>query len=87
VIPHVVNEAARRFRDRVAFVGPDGDELSYIDLYHRSVATARQLAGRGVGIGDVVALAMPSSLDYVIAYLASAHLGAVTAGVNPRLGA
>jgi acyl-CoA synthetase (AMP-forming)/AMP-acid ligase II len=84
VIAGIVREAARRFRDRVAFVGPDGDELTYIDLYQRSEAAAARLAAAGVRVGDVVALQIPSGLDYVIAYLGAARLGAITAGVNPR---
>ena len=43
------------------------------------------LARRGVRAGDVVALALPSTPDYVIAYGALAKLGAITAGVNPKL--
>ena len=65
MIPGVVREAARRFRDRVALVAPDGAELTYIDLFAHSEAVAAGLARRGVRPGDVVALALPSSLDYV----------------------
>src|ERR687897_319351 len=46
---------------------------------------AAGLAARGVGEGDRVALRLPSAPAYVIAYAAAAKLGAVTAGVNPRL--
>src|SRR5205814_109121 len=42
---------------------------------------------RGVGEGDVVALVLPTIPEYVIAYLAAAKVGAVTAGVNTRLSA
>jgi acyl-CoA synthetase (AMP-forming)/AMP-acid ligase II len=84
VIGGVVREAARRFRDRVALVNHEGAELTYIDLFVHSEAVAAGLAERGVTQGDVVALALPSSFDYVIAYLANARLGAITTGVNPR---
>ncbi len=84
MIPGVVREAARRFRDRVAVVSHEGTELTYFDLYHHSEAVAAGLAERGVRQGDVVALALPSGFDYVIAYLATARLGAITTGVNPR---
>jgi acyl-CoA synthetase (AMP-forming)/AMP-acid ligase II len=84
LIPGVVEEAARRFRDRVALVDASGAELTYFDLYHHSESVAAGLLARGVGLGDVVALALPSSLDYVIAYLAAARVGAITAGINPR---
>ena len=86
MIPGVVQEAARLFRDRVAFVSADGVELTYFDLFHLSEAVAAGLLARGVGPGSVVALALPSGLDYVIAYLASARLGAIATGINPRFG-
>ena len=35
--------------------------------------------------GDVVALRLPSGADYLIAYGAAAKLGAITAGINPKL--
>lgn len=85
MIPGIVQEAARRFRDRVAIVAPDG-EATYLDLYHRSEAAAATLHAQGVRPGDVVAIDLPSSLAYVIAYLAAARLGAITTGINPRFG-
>ncbi|MFL6239859.1 MAG: class I adenylate-forming enzyme family protein [Actinomycetes bacterium] len=79
-------EAARRFGDRVAFV--DGQEsLTYAGLDQRSDEVAAGLTARGVGFGDVVALALPTALDYPICYLAAAKLGAITAGINKRLSA
>src|SRR5690606_21247568 len=47
---------------------------------------AVQLRRRGLGAGDVVALMLPSGIDYAICYAAAALLGAVTTGINPRLG-
>ena len=43
------------------------------------------LSRRGIVLGSVVALTLPSVPEYVIAYAALAKVGAVTAGVNPRL--
>jgi acyl-CoA synthetase (AMP-forming)/AMP-acid ligase II len=40
----------------------------------------------GVGFGDVVALMLPSSIDYAICYQGAMRVGAVTTGLNPRLG-
>ena len=78
-------EAARRFGDHPALLGADGTPLSYTDLDRRSDEVAAGLGRRGVGPGSVVALTLPSTADYVIAYAALAKVGAVTAGVNPRL--
>jgi acyl-CoA synthetase (AMP-forming)/AMP-acid ligase II len=41
----------------------------------------------GVGPGTVVCLLLPSSIDYMVCYAASLRLGAITSGVNLRLGA
>ena len=86
MIAGVVREAATRFRDQVAFVAPDGYDVTYFDLFHLSDAVAVGLVRRGVEPGDVVSLVLRSSPDYVIAYLGAARMGAITAGVNPRLG-
>lgn len=80
-----VVEAARRYSDRPAVVAPDHWALSYIDLDRLSDEVAAGLVDHGVGAGDVVALLLPSSPDYLVAYVAAAKIGAVTAGVNPRL--
>src|SRR2546428_153189 len=38
----------------------------------------------GIGRGDVVALLLPSTPFYLVAYLAAARLGAITTGINVR---
>ncbi len=48
---------------------------------------AALFAERGVGRGDVVCLLLPSSIEYPVCYAAALRLGAVTSGINPRLGA
>jgi acyl-CoA synthetase (AMP-forming)/AMP-acid ligase II len=85
VLAATVREAARRFGDLVAFVDPDGSTVSYAELDRRSDAVAAGLAARGVGEGDRVVLQLPSDSGYVAVYAAAAKLGAITAGVNPRL--
>lgn len=80
-----VREAARRFGPRAAFVDPDGSRLSYAELDQRSDEVAAGLLATGVGPGDVVLLRLPSEVTYVVAYAAAAKVGAITAGVNPRL--
>ena len=47
---------------------------------------AAHFAERGVGPGAVVALVLPSSIDYAICYQAAMRLRAITTGINPRLG-
>lgn len=81
----VVAQAGRTFTGRPAVVAAAGWSLSYQQLDALSDEVAAGLQRRGIGAGDVVALVMPSSPDYLAAYLAVAKLGAVTAGINPRL--
>jgi acyl-CoA synthetase (AMP-forming)/AMP-acid ligase II len=80
-----VRAAAARFGDRAAFVDPDGTRVSYADLHARSDAVGAGLLAEGVGPGDVVLLQLPSDSRYVVAYAAAAKVGAIAAGVNPRL--
>jgi len=80
-----VREAARRFGPRPAFVDPDGSHLTYADLDRHSGEVAAGLLAAGVGPGDVVLLRLPSDSTYVVAYAGAAKVGAITAGVNPRL--
>jgi acyl-CoA synthetase (AMP-forming)/AMP-acid ligase II len=85
VLDRVVREAARRFGDAPAFAAAAGWPLSYRQLDRLSDEAAAGLARRGVGAGDILGLALPSTPEYIVAYVAAAKLGAITAGVNSRL--
>ena len=80
-----IAHAAREFRDRPAMYASTGWHFSFHDLDRLTDEAAVGLSRRGVNAGDVVALALPSTPDYVVAYGALAKLGAITAGVNPKL--
>ncbi len=78
-------EAARRFPDAVAIEAAGGWTLSFGLLDRLADEVAVALAeDHGVTEGDLVTLLLPSTPEYVVAYVALARLGAVTAGVNPR---
>jgi acyl-CoA synthetase (AMP-forming)/AMP-acid ligase II len=85
MLPVTAGEAGRRFADATAYIAPDGWALSYRDLDRVSDELAAGLAQRGVTAGDVLALVLPPSPEYPVAYLAAAKLGAITAGINTRL--
>ena len=72
---HAPDAEAFRYRD---------ERLTYRDWDHLADRLAAAFAARGVGRGSVVALLLPSTPFYLVAYLAAARLGAVTAGVNAR---
>src|SRR4051794_13977209 len=79
-----IPEAARRFGSTTAFLAADGWPLSYQQLDDLSDEVAVALGTHGVRAGDLVALALPSTPDYAVAYGALAKLGAITTGINPR---
>ena len=60
------------------------ERLTYADWDRLADRVAAGLAARGVRAGDVVALLLPSTPLYLIAYLGAARLGAVTTGINIR---
>ena len=77
--------AAEQYGDREAYV--DGAErIGFARWIGRARALASVLTARGVRPGDVVALMLPSGIDYAVCYAAAAWIGAVTTGLNTRLG-
>ncbi len=81
----LMDAAVVAFGDREAYV--DGDlRVSFADWMAMADLLAAEFRARGVGRGDVVALMLPASIDYAVAYAAAARLGAITTGLNTRLG-
>jgi acyl-CoA synthetase (AMP-forming)/AMP-acid ligase II len=87
-----VTDAATLLR-RVAGLHPDAEafvdgavRMTFAEWDAAADAIAGLLAGLGVGTGDVVTLVLPSSADYAVCYQAAMRLGAITSGINPRLG-
>jgi len=71
--------------DREAYVEP-GARVTFAEWIGRARCAARQFAALGIGKGDVIMLWLPSGIDYAICYAAAAMIGAITTGLNPRLG-
>ncbi|MFE5329746.1 amino acid adenylation domain-containing protein [Embleya sp. NPDC056575] len=61
----------------------EGLSLSYAELSSRANRLARLLVARDIGPGDIVALALPRSLDLVVALLAVAKAGAAYLPLDP----
>ncbi|WP_051198451.1 acyl-CoA synthetase [Gordonia shandongensis] len=75
-----------RHPDRVALIdAADGATTTFADLDRRTDALARVLHGRGVGVGDRVALVTLNSPQMLEVILATAKLGAVCVPINCRL--
>lgn len=88
--PATTGELLRAIADvegeRDAYVEAGGARLTFAEWDRAADGTAGALAELGVEAGAVVSLLLPSSADYAVCYLAAMRLGAVTSGINPRLG-
>jgi acyl-CoA synthetase (AMP-forming)/AMP-acid ligase II len=84
-IRQVMDAAVAAFGDREAYV--DGDQrIAFAQWMRMADALAAEFRARGVDRGDVVALMLPASIDYAVAYAAAGKLGAIATGLNTRLG-
>lgn len=61
--------------------------VSFGDLAAAADALAGEFMADGVRPGDVVAIGLPSGIDYAVAHHAALRAGAIATGINPRLGA
>jgi acyl-CoA synthetase (AMP-forming)/AMP-acid ligase II len=79
----LLRAAARREPGAEAF-RYRSERLTYADWDLLADRVAAHLYRLGVRRGDVVALLLPSTPLYLVAYLGAARLGAVTTGINTR---
>jgi acyl-CoA synthetase (AMP-forming)/AMP-acid ligase II len=71
--------------DRAAFVEVDR-RITFAQWDRAADGVTAFFAERGVLPGDVIALLVPSSIDYAVCYQAAMRLRAITTGINTRLG-
>jgi acyl-CoA synthetase (AMP-forming)/AMP-acid ligase II len=57
--------------------------MNYPEMREKVDSLAAGLNGMGLKKGDVVALALANSFQYVICYYAAAKLGLIVTGINP----
>src|SRR5687768_6497087 len=85
-IPELLGQraAARPYK---TFLISEVDKRQFTYREFESVVrrVAGMLAARGVRKGDVVSLLLPNSVEYVIAYFACWHLGALAGPINSLL--
>ena len=79
----VLGQAAARGSRPALVDGPTGRTLTYSDLARAVRAAAANLARRGFGKGDVMAIYSPNLPEYAIAFHAVATLGGVVTTANP----
>jgi len=80
-LPELVSARARRTPDARAVIG--GESLTYAELDARAARLAGVLAGRGIGPERIVALALPRSVEIVVAQLAVWKAGGAFVPVDP----
>src|SRR5690606_15739704 len=84
-LPEAMDAAVRQFGNREAYV--EGEQrLSFNDWVRAADGLAAVMRELGVRRGNVVAIALPSSIDYAICYAAVVRIGAIATGINLRLG-
>ena len=78
-----LRRAAARWPDRAALVFDEtGETLAFSALAARVDRVAAALAGTGIGRGDRVAIMLPNRVEWPLAWLALARIGAVMVPVN-----
>jgi acyl-CoA synthetase (AMP-forming)/AMP-acid ligase II len=81
----MLESAAAHHGDVEAYVEPEA-RITFAEWIGRARGVAGLFVELGVGKGDVIALWLPSGIDYATCYAAAAMIGAITTGLNPRLG-
>src|ERR1035438_9091302 len=78
----LLENAARADPSKTAVVFGE-ERIGYGDLLLRVRRCAAGLEARGVGEGDCVAAVLPNGPDFIVAFFATAALGAIFLPLNP----
>src|SRR3954452_10856365 len=81
----LMKDVASSYADHEAFIDRD-TRLTFGAWDRAADGLAAHLSDLRVARGSVVGLLLPSSADYAICYQAIMRLGAITTGINSRLG-
>src|SRR5580704_17371076 len=77
---------ARETPDALAVAAPGQPPLTFAQALDRSERLAAALAAHGIKRGDVIAVQLPSSPDFILAYCAAAQIGAVLSTLHMPYG-
>ncbi|GAA5076124.1 polyketide synthase [Lysobacter panacisoli] len=77
-------QARDRWPDSLAIVHNE-DSVTYTELDHRAASLATRLRAAGVGVGDIVGVAIPRSLAALVAMLGVIKAGAAYLPLDPTL--
>ena len=78
----LLEDSAEKYPNQTAIIFYDR-KISYRELNELSSRFANTLHGLGVKKGDVVALFLPNTPQYVIAYYGALKVGAIITAINP----
>jgi len=85
-VHRLLEGSARKYPDRVAIIfAIGGGQTTYAELWERSRRLASAVARLGVRKGDVVAIQLPNSPQFAVAYYATLLLGATVTPASPLL--
>src|SRR5262245_18304100 len=79
----LMNIWSREFASQPAVFIPDGPAVTYGTLQQQIEAVLATLRAGGVQAGDPIAVVLPNSLEFLIAFLATTWARAVAAPLNP----
>ncbi len=80
----ILDESVEKYGDdRVMWFQPLDATMTYKELKDAVDRFATGLHRKGIKKGDVVAMLLPNSFQYVVGFYACARIGAIATGVNP----
>src|ERR671934_1837022 len=79
---HWLRRNAAERADAPAVVAGGGSTLTWRELCGQVLRTAQGLKDKGIGAGDIVAVQLPNTLEFLLVHLAAARLGAVLCTVH-----
>lgn len=83
-IPHVAQDAARRWPDSVAVL-ENGEEWTFTELWQRARQSASAFLAADVGKGDRIGIWAPNSREWIVIALGAFSVGASIVPLNTRL--
>jgi fatty-acyl-CoA synthase len=83
-IAGLLRETAEAHGDRLALINPDGRQHRWSEVHALSRSIAKGLAASGVKSGDHIGLWIGNQPEFLVLWLAAAHVGAITIPVSTR---
>ncbi|KAJ7544750.1 hypothetical protein O6H91_09G091600 [Diphasiastrum complanatum] len=78
----VLKNAAERYPDNDALISSGGPQLTYAELQSTILRTAAMLQRSGLKPGDLISLAFPNTIEFVVVFLAVIRARGVAAPLN-----